>query len=354
MPTTEKDDSVPAFAVTVDGSALPTPAALRVGSLRVDEDSLLPAMFTLELAAGEGDHETDWIDGSLFPIGGSVEIKMGYGDSLATLLAAEITGIEPVFTQGAPPTVTVRGYDRRHRLLRGRKTRSFVQQKDSDMAATIAGEAGLTAQAIDSEVVHDYVLQANQTDMEFLQERAGRIHYELAVEDRTLHFRPLQNDQGEVLTVTPDDDLLEFRPRLSTMGQLTELEIRGWSVKDKKELVARAKAGDEVSSMGGQSTGAAITESAFGAAAVLSYAVPVLTQAEADQMARGGFNRAILTLISGDGLCNGRTDLRPGTVIKVDGIGTRFSGQYYVKATSHCYSPSYAYQTHFIAWRNAS
>jgi uncharacterized protein len=351
-----QDDSLPAFAVSIDGTELPVEVAVRLHTVRVDQDALLPTMFTLELAAaGASDEDdTEWVDGTLFPIGGTVEIKLGYGDALATVIVGEITGLEPAFIRGSSPTLTVRGYDRRHRLLRGRKTRSFVQQKDSDIAATIASDAGLTADATDTDVVHDYVLQVNQTDMEFLQERARRLEYELAVEDKTLHFRPVQNDQGEVLTVTPGDDLLEFRPRLSTLRQLTEIEVRGWSPKDKKELVGKAKAGDEVSTMGGKDTGAALVESAFGPAPVLVYAVPVLTQAEADQMARAGFNRALLDLVTADGVCNGRTDLRAGTVIKLDGVGTRFSGQYYLKATSHCYSQDYAYQTHFVAWRNAS
>jgi phage protein D len=350
----DTDRTQPAFSVSVNGADLPLQAAVRVRVVRVDEDAILPGMFTLEMAGGDEDDELAWIDGDLFPIGGSVEIKLGYGDTLEKLIAGEITGLEPSFSQGARPALTVRGYDRRHRLQRGRKTRAFVQQKDSEIASTLASDAGLTADATDSQVVHDYVLQANQTDMEFLQERARLIHYELVVDDKTLHFRPVQNDQGEVLTVTPQDDLLAFYPRLSTVGQLTELKVRGWSPKDKKELVGQAAAGDEVSTMGGQDTGAALADSAFGAAAGMVAFTPVLTQAEADQLAKAGFNRAILSLILGDGVCAGRTDLRPGTVIKLDGIGKRFSGQYYVKATSHRYSPRKAYQTHFVVWRNAS
>lgn len=349
-----RDTARPTFAVSVDGSPLPESAALLVTRLRVDEDTRLPGMFMLELLGGDDTGETSLIDGSQFPIGGAVEIKFGYDDTLETLFAGEITGLEPIFARAQAPLLVVRGHDRRHRLLRGRKTRSFVQQKDSDIASAIASEAGLTAQATDSEVVHDYVLQANQTDMEFLQERARRIRYEFKIEDKTLHFRPVQNDQGEVLTLTPDDDLIEFNPRLSTLGQASEIEVRGWSPKDKAQLVAKAKDGDEVSVMGGQDTGAALSAAAFGASPVLVSTEPVLTQAEADQLAKAGFNRAILALVVGDGLCAGRTDLRPGTVIKLDGIGTRFSGQYYVNSTSHEYTPRDAYQTHFVVWRNAS
>jgi phage protein D len=346
--------SRPAFAVTVDGSPLPLAAALQVTRIRVDQDAALPGMFTMDLAGGDADDETAWIDGTLFAVGGTVEIKMGYGEALETLIVGEITGFEPAFTRGARPLLSVRGYDRRHRLLRGRKTRSFVQQKDSDIASAIASEAGLTAEATDSQVVHEYVLQANQTDMEFLKERARRIQYEIAIDDKTLHFRPVQNDQGEVLTITPEDDLLEFHPRLSTMGQLTEVEIRGWDPKEKKELVAKAGAGDEVSTMGGSDTGAALVESVFGAAAALVDSAPVATQAEADQYARAGFNRAILKLISGEGVCVGRADIKPGTVIKLDGIGKRFGGQYYIKSAAHHYTSSLAYQTHFVVWRNAT
>jgi len=354
MAAQSQDISRPAFAITVDSSPLPVAIALQVGRVSVDEDAGLPSMFVIELAGGDSSGETVWIDDGTFTVGAAVEIKLGYGDALQSLIAGEITGVEPSFTRQRRPMLAVRGHDRRHRLLRGRKTRSFVQQKDSDIAATIASEAGLTAQAEDSQVVHDYVLQPNQTNLEFLQERARRIEYEVVVEDKTLHFRPVQNAQGEVLTLTFDDDLLEFYPRLSTMGQLSEIELRGWSPKDKKEIVATAKGGDEVSTMGGSDSGAAIAQSAFGDAGVLLSDLPVLTQAEADQLVRACFNRAVLDLISGEGVCSGRTDLRPGQVVKIDGIGTRFSGQYYVSATSHRYTPRHAYQTHFAVRRNAS
>ena len=349
-----QDIARPGFAVTVDGTPLPLAVALRVSRVCVDEDAGLPGMFTLELAGGDDTNETAWIDGTTFPLGAAVEVKMGYGGLLQTLIAAEITGLEPVFTRGGRPSLTLRGHDRCHRLLRGRKTRSFVQQKDSDIAAAIASEVGLTARAEDSQVVHDYVLQANQSNMEFLRERARSIEYELVVEGRTLHFRHVQNDRGEILTLTPEDDLLEFFPRLSTLGQAGEVELRGWSPKDKKEIVAKAKSGDEGSTMGGRDSGAALAESAFGAAAVLLSDRPVFTQAEADQLALARFNHAVLELVSGEGVCTGRTDLRPGQVIKIDGIGTRFSGQYYLSATSHRYSPNQAYRTHFVARRNAA
>ena len=62
----------------------------------------------------------------------------------------------------------------------------------------------------------------------------------------------------------------------------------------------------------------------------------------------------MLGLISGEGMCWGRTDLQAGKVIKLDGLGKRFSGQYYVTAVTHRYRSDRGYYTHFQVQRNAT
>jgi phage protein D len=346
----------PDFQISINGTPLPVATAVHVTGVTVDDSVELPSLFMLELAgADDQDQPLAWIDDpTLFAIGHEVEIKLGYVDALDTLLKGEITALEPEFAFDRLPSLTVRGYDRRHRLQRGRKTQTFVQQKDSDIAAQIASAAGLTAQTEDSSVVHDYVLQANQTDLEFLQERARRIEYEVVVEDKTLFFRAVANAASEILTLTMADDLLEFYPCLSSAGQVSEVTVRGWSLKDKKVITSQAQAGAEVSTMGGQQSGAALVNSAFGTAVGLVSRRPVLTQAEADQLAKAHFNQLVLELIEGEGVCWGRTDLRAGKVIKITGVGQRFSGQYYVTAVIHRCTPQRGYQTHFTVRRNAA
>src|SRR5512134_2816259 len=188
MPVAKADRPlVPHFAVLINGVPLPVEAVGYVAGVTVDESVELPSMFTLAMTSSDAQHQAvPWIDDAqLFAIGHVVEIKLGYVDDLETLLIGEITALEPEFVFNRLPRLTVRGYDRRHRLQRGRKTRTFVQKTDSDIAIQIAHEVGLTPQAVDSRVIHSYILQANQTDMDFLQERARRIQYEVVVTDRT-------------------------------------------------------------------------------------------------------------------------------------------------------------------------
>lgn len=345
----------PDYRVRINGSDLPAQALADLVALSVQLDVAALSMFTLRLVNWDMDQrKMTWSDDVLFALGSVVEIQMGYVNHLATLLVGEITGIEPEMGLQEMPMVTVRGYDRRHRLLRGQKTRTFRQMKDSDMIRQLAGDGGLSAQVTDSQVLHDYVVQHNQSDLEFMLERAQRIGYEVVVEDKTLYFRPPAYGESEGITLTHGGDLLEFYLRLSSLQTTDQLSVRGWDPGAKKALVATVSAGSEGSTMAGTTSGPAAMASAFGQNGLVSTAHPVATQSEADQIAQGRFQAMALGYIMGEGLCSGRTDLRAGMVIKLVGLGQQFSGRYYVTAVTHTFTPAHGYRTAFIVRRNAT
>ncbi len=344
-----------AIRVRIDGAELPPAAASNVIAVAIEEDVGAAGMFTLELVSWDAEKmEPTWVDDELFAEGGEVAVEMGYVDRLETLIEGEITGLEPVFEAGETPTVTVRGHDLRHRLLRGRKTRSFVGMTDSDIAQRIAGERRLSAEVESTGVILDHVLQGNQTDLEFLEERARRIGYEVAMEGKVLHFRPHRHTASAVLTLAREGDLLAFHPRLTTLGQVSSVAVRGWSAGAKAAFVGRAAVGDEGAAMGGGTSGPAAAEQAFGAAATALVDRPVQSQAEAEKIAGGRLLDAALAYVSAGGMTLGRTDLRAGTVIAIEGVGRRFSGPYYVVSTRHAYTPRHGYRTAFSVRRNAT
>jgi phage protein D len=229
-----------------------------------------------------------------------------------------------------------------------------VKMKDSDIARQIASAAGLIAQVEDTKVTLEYVLQHNQTDLEFLQSRAQRIGYEVFVEHKKLHFRSPNTSQAKVLTLQQGGSLLRFAPRLSTMDQVGQVEVRGWDIKQKKAVVGKASTGQESSKMGGATNAAAQVNRAFGKASSPRVTLPTASQAEADQMALGQFRDMGLVYISGEGQCRGNPDLRAGIVIEILGIGKRFSGLYYVSSATHTYETDQGYRTDFTVRRNAT
>ncbi len=353
MPSATRE-LVPACRVKVAGQPLPPRAAADLLAVSVEDDVDAPGVFALRLLTwDQARQKVSWADDRLFAVGADVVVEMGYSDRLKPLIAGEITGLEPEFGARELPVVTVRGHDLRHRLLRGAKTRSFAKASDADIASRIAREHSLRLQASPTPVKHEYVLQRNQTDWAFLAERARRIGYEVAVEGKVLCFRPRRNGAGPSLHLGRAD-LLEFWPRLTTLGQVSEVTVRGWDPKTVKPVVGQAGTRDLGKLMGGRASGGATAERAFGKAAVPRIDLPAQDRAEAAGEARGLLRELALQYVTGEGLVTGRSELKAGIVVGIQGLGQRFSGPYYVVSTRHTYDPRRGYRTAFTVRRNAS
>src|SRR6185437_8627253 len=124
-------------------------------------------------------------------------------------------------------------------LHRGRHTETYRNVKDSDVASRIAQRAGLAIDKVDDTgATYDHVSQANTTDWEFLASRAGEIGFEIAVEDGKFSFRkPTPSSDGpqdgdfsssNPTQLVMGQELLEFTPRVTSSGQVKEVQVRGW------------------------------------------------------------------------------------------------------------------------------
>jgi phage protein D len=354
MPNEDFRELTPEFAVTVNGNDLPPEAQEAVDKIRVEESVDAAGMFVLQLNNFDLDtHQVKWSDADLFQVGGRVEVRMGYLGALETLMVGEITGLEPAFAEGHRSVLTVRGYDRLHRLRRRRRRRSFLQIKDSQVAEQIARDLGLTPQVEDSQEVHPYLFQNNQTDIDFLLTRARAIGYEMLVENQTLVFRKRKHEQGQVVTLQWEKDLMTFFPVLTTVPQVSQVVVRGWDRQAKRAIVATATTSDIPTQMQGAQLGPAAAENAFGTTQAIVVECPVASALEADQMARGLMNEVALTYITGEGTTVGNAAIRAGTVIELRGLGQRFSGLYYVTTAVHTRDER-GYVTGFTVRRNAS
>ena len=318
------------------------------------EDVHATGMFSFTLDCWDSvEMKVKWIDDDLLKEGKTVALHMGYRDRMENLFTGEISGLEPEFKTTEAPVLTVRGYDRRHRLMQRRRTKSYLKMKDSDIASQIASEANLSPEVQDTKVTLEYVLQHNQTNLEFLKDRASRIGYDVFVTDNKLYFRPPDTAGSADITLRQEIELLEFYPRSTTLNQVEQVAVQGWNPKQKKEFVGKSRPGDVRGKMGA-STGPSVTQRAFDGTITVAVRSPVSSQEEADALAAGLLNEMALTYITAEGVCIGRPDLRPGKMIKIEGIGQRFSGSYYVTSTEHSYLSSRGYRTAFTVRRNAT
>jgi phage protein D len=336
--------------VLVSYSRLGAAAQAALRSVTVVTELGFPAMFALELVNRDlMPGEVPWADQTLFDLGTAVEVGIPNGKAL---IRGEVTGLEPEFTQSRQ-TVVVRGYDPLHRLLRGQKTRTFAQVKDSDIAIQIAREASLHIKTEDTRIQHDYVLQHNQSDLEFLQQRASRIGYGLAIAgEKTLHFRPAPTLAMAPTRLSFPEQLRQFSPRLSSLGQVSRVEVRGWDVTRKEPIVGHSTSINRSDALG-TTAGDQATQRNFGRAFQVRIDQPIADVEAAQQMAQGQFRQMALGYITGEGQCRGDPGVQAGQQVEIVGVGRRFSGQYYVTAAVHTFGPHRDYTTEFYVERNA-
>jgi phage protein D len=309
----------------------------------------LPDVATLTLH----DPRLTWVDSSQLAPGTPLRISVR-STRETVLFDGELVEIEPEFERGTQ-RLTVRAFNRLHRLAHGRRVRPFVNVTDDDVMRQLAGEVGLDADIVSTGEVYPYLLQANETNLAFLQRRAAAIGAFLYVTGTTLHCQvpPINH---ETLEVTWGETLYDFRPRLTTMGQARDTYARGWDPNSKRPLLGKAGRGMLIPQIGpetpgGRRSGGDVAAQAFDLddpqLQFLTADRPLRTQRAADLLAQAVAEQRAGRFIEAEGTCAGLPSLVAGVSLSVRAVGDRFGGTYFVTGTTHRATRDDDYQTSF-------
>jgi phage protein D/phage baseplate assembly protein gpV len=341
--------------VQINGAALPVTVNNLLERVVVDDHLRLPAMFELTLRdPHDSAHATSVLDEVGVKLGDSVTVSVRSGDGQTQLMAGEVTSLEANI-DATGSHVVIRGYDKSHRLHRGRKARTWAEQKDSEIASAIAQEAGLSASVDDSSVAHAYIAQPGISDWDFLVSRAREIGYDLRVSDGSLEFKqPSQASDGPDAgslgrapaagQIVYGDNLLEFRPRLSIVDQASSFEARGWDVKGKRAVIGTAPSSNTSASVGLDQSAAT---SALGEKTFVRNDRLFDAEDAAANAAKGLAASVGSTFAEAEGMVVGDPSLKAGTTVSVSGVGNPFDGKYVLTSTRHILD-RYGYRTQFV------
>ena len=131
-------------------------------------------------------------------IGNFVEVRAVTGDDAAgeAIFFGQVETLEIQFENSGGKLSVVRAYDASHRLLHGQKTMGYPMMSYSEVAEAVGAEHAIVTEAVPHPVVHEMVVQANETYWDFLVRLAKEIGYVVNVAINpltgtpTLHFGP--------------------------------------------------------------------------------------------------------------------------------------------------------------------
>jgi len=300
----------------------------------------------------------------VFAFGNAVTIHMGYANSkevkdLPVMIEGKITSWQTSFPASGLPQITVSGYDHSYCMTigKGEKPLSWANKTDSEVVAAVARRYGLSAEVEDTQVRHPMTVKGQESDMQFLERLAERNGYELYMRGRTLRFRPPAYEDNPVVSLQWGAGLISFSPEINISEQVSTVEVRGWDINTKKEIVGTATRGEEPGRDPNRQSGAELLARLCPNKGPLKVRIPVFSRQEAKRRAEAILKKRSEMLVKGSGESIGLPEICVDKNIELLGLGVPFSERldepsnkdkkrYYVEQSTHTINSS-GYKTTF-------
>jgi phage protein D len=364
----------PEISVEVNGRELADPVLRDITELRVTLQLDEPAGFSVTLSnldpgkqgLGRASQVTPfkYTDRDLLDVNRPITISMGYAGRLRPMLVGEVLSFSPTFPESGLSTLTLTGNDFFHRLRDSRpnsdQERNYKQVRDWEIAQRIAQRHDLDPMVDKDGPEHPIVHQGDDDDLRFLLKRAKvanvvcYISLEKGSKKPKLYFtkpKDLRDSSPvQVFEYRWGESLISFTPKLSIRGLVKKVTVRSWNPR-KKDFIEYTAELKDLPKMGGNGRfGMEILEDKNAKEERITTRA-VLTAEEARRRAVSILEENASRFISGTGEVMGDPDLRPGVVLRLAGLGRRFSGSYKLLKTEHVFSGS-GYRTTFEVERN--
>jgi phage protein D len=369
----------PEFKIVLNGD--PIPAALRGAIASISYQDGLEGADRVDVTFAN--QNLKWLDHPLLQVDNGFKLSIGYApDPLEEVFVGEITGVEPSFPSGGMPTIKVTAQDFLQRLTHGKKDRAFrisipsvgnFPVPDPAVAAIVSatnllipdldpvGAALSTLMTLAAYITTPEGAQVpirrqeSQSDFDFLSGIAKENGWEMYIDHTAqprgyrLKFKFLIQDYAPSLTLKWGATLMDFTPRLTTVGDLFGVTARVWVAPLKMEFVIvvgwdfdRAAfnlqiypslIGDIDEFLGPAAGGKTLSIKPTG--------FPTALQEILSELLPRLNNR-----LTGTGSSIGDPTIKAGVVINLEGLGEQFSGLYRITSATHTLDGS-GYRTNF-------
>jgi phage protein D len=367
----------PQFSIRINGD--PIPPALRGAITGITYSDGIEGADRVDV--GIANPSLEWLDHPVLQVNNEFRLSIGYApDPLEEVFVGEIIGVEPSFPAGGMPTIRINAQDYLQRLQHGTSDKSFkisipsvgnFPLPDPVVAAIVAGTnelipaldpVGAALSAIISLATYlafpqfaQFAVrkQSGASDFQFLTQIAKENGWQMYIDHtaephgRVLKFQFLVQDYAPSLTLRWGSSLMDFTPRLTTVGEIEGVSARVWVDSLKTEFVISVNwdfdnatfklsitpGGNDIANLLAPSKTASIKPASYATAPrkILTELLPKLN------------NR-----LTGSGSTVGDPRIKASRIVNFEGLGKQFSGLYRITSATHTLDAS-GYKTSFQA-----
>jgi phage protein D len=260
--------------------------------------------------------------------------------------------------------MTLVAHDYLQRFNSGSYARGFGPLDDMLVAMMLSTENGLKAMVADPVIAGasaaiaainqiyngSGIKQAGESDFDLLKRIAATYDADFWVDGETLYLSRLVKEYTPRATLTYGENLLDFAPHVSLVGQIAGVSARftlreipldfyvtvGWDF-DKETLSFTAVPGDATPSKDSSSATFTIVDKPIRSPADIKNSALLLYRE---------LRNKVNNRLTGHGSSIGNPRIRAGAVLRLEGLGPDFSGDYRVASATHSIDGS-GYRTNF-------
>lgn len=367
----------PQFTVQIGGNNLPPALRGSISSLTYTDG--MEGADSVEVTFAN--QNLQWLDNPLLAVDQGFTLSIGYApDPLEKVFVGEITGVEPSFPNGGMPTIRVTAHDFLQRLTHGKVDRSFsitipetivIPLPDPVVAAIVAG-TNLLIPALDPVgaalstlmTLATYIAapaepekwvrtQSGTSDFDFLSGIAKDNGWEMFIDHTAepkgyvLRFQFLIQDYSPSVSLEWGKSLMDFTPRITTVGDVFGISARVWVASLQMEFVIVVSWDYDRAAFNLMIyPGLGDIEGVLGESAKETISIKPTGFANSLREILTELLPRLNNRLTGTGNTIGNPAIKAGRVINLDGLGDQFSGLYRITSATHTFDGS-GYKTGF-------
>lgn len=329
LPITQNTDLV-TFSIVINGQ--PLPQSIPVFSVVVHwEVNRIP---TAMISLADGDAGTgQWAvsSGDLFIPGNEVEILAGYQNENESIFKGIVTK-QALRVRSQRLELEVACKDKAVRMTEVRRSRQFLDQKDSDLILAILQENELTGEIADTGVTHPEMVQYHCTDWDFINCRLEASGLVCVTTDGSVNGVKPELAPEPVATLVFGGNIYEFDAEIDARSQYQSVAALGWD--PASQAVAQADAADPgwttVGNLAPDDLAQAVGTQEFN----LRHPGRLSTD-ELQSWADAALLRSRMAFVRGRARIQGFAPAMPGVTLTLDGLGDRFNGPVWISGVRH-------------------
>jgi Rhs element Vgr protein len=322
---------VATFDVKVAGNAVPD--EMRILSVHIEKR--VNRISTAKIIILDGEANTGKFDASssdTFIPGAEVTIEAGYDSKNQLIFKGIITRQSIRIDELVGSALEVECRDAAVKMIVGRKSLTFSQQKDSDIISSIIGTySGISSNVSATTTQWPEQVQYYATDWDFILTRAEANGLIITTLNGVISVTKPGANTSPVLTIEFGNNLLEFKADLNAVTQLGSVKASTWDYKN--QVVSSGEAANNLAGPGNISS-----TTLAGVVGLSDYQLQTtapLENADLTDWCNAQLIKSEYSKIMGEAKFQGTSLVDPGKYITLQGLGDRFNGDHLISGVVH-------------------